>query len=896
MFDATFYSGNILLCLPKRKHILTLLFAALLMGCSGGGNDNNDSNNAQNAKLVYFTGDDGTSGIEPFVSDGTAAGTRLLKDINQNTDSLPTEMVVFNGAMYFAANGSAGRELWKTDGTVAGTAMVKDIVAGDGHASPRHLVPMGESLFFIADGSRLWKTDGTDAGTILVKAIGPSTNPRQLTAVGATLFFVAGDAIGGIDLWKSDGTEAGTVVVRDTPIAATGSRADRLTAVGNLLFFVANDGTTGIELWKSDGTPTGTGIVKDLKPGVESSGPANLVAVGDTLFFTVGGLTSEFLWQSNGTPEGTLPVPNVFPAPPTWLTAIGTTLYFVARDTMGGTELWKSDNTGIARVKDIVPGTSSSNPAHLTAAGTNLFFSTGDAASGYTLWMSNGTEAGTVPITTVPDISFDLSPFLVVGNTCFFIAADSGGDELWKTDGTAAGTKRVKDIFPGIENGMPRRFMQAFGSFENAAYFAATDGIHGVELWRSDGTESGTTLFFDVRRIGGDSLRLPRNTVVFNGIRYFTADNGLATQLWKSDGTTAGTSMVTTRVSVHEFTISKSLVVTDNAVYFVGSELRPASSSGAELWKTDGTDAGTVRVKDIAAGTNSSEPGELTAVGDTLYFVAQDDMNGRELWKSDGSENGTVLVKDIVPEVNAGNPRMLTAVGDSLYFVWNGLWKSNGTESSTVLVHPLGVSALGNFTASGNTLFFTAQTPTGTAVLWKSDGTLPGTHLVKDFATVGSSAPHRLFAFGDILVFSATGANRDGQLWKSDGTEAGTRLLKDFGNVDGPARFTTMGNAFYFTVSSGLVSGPDLWKSDGTEAGTLLVKHFPMGGGPADMGTENNLFVPVGFTVVNNLFYFTAVSIGFGRELWKSDGTDSGTELVFDVKPGPGDGALNLMR
>ena len=120
-------------------------------------------------------------------------------------------------------------------------------------------------------------------------------------------------------------------------------------------------------------------------------------------------------------------------------------------------------------------------------------------------------------------------------------------------------------------------------------------------------------------------------------------------------------------------------------LYFNGGE----DTSGEELWKSDGTPDGTVRVKDIRPGTDSSNPSDLTAVGDTLYFQASDGVAGWELWKSDGTTGGTVLVKDINPGTAGSYPRRMAAVGGTLFFQAedgvNGtqLWRSDGTATGT---------------------------------------------------------------------------------------------------------------------------------------------------------------------------------------------------------------------
>jgi ELWxxDGT repeat protein len=91
-------------------------------------------------------------------------------------------------------------------------------------------------------------------------------------------------------------------------------------------------------------------------------------------------------------------------------------------------------------------------------------------------------------------------------------------------------------------------------------------------------------------------------------------------------------------------------------------------ATGRELWKSDGTEAGTVRVKDILPGDGSSYPGSLTNVNGMLVFRARDGTSGDELWKSDGTESGTVLVKDISPGSARSVPRLLTNVNGTLFF------------------------------------------------------------------------------------------------------------------------------------------------------------------------------------------------------------------------------------
>ena len=214
---------------------------------------------------LFFAADDGVHGRELWTSDGTAAGTRLVKDINPGRpgpdDFAPQRLTRVGRQLFFQADdGVRGRELWKSDGTDAGTRLVKDIKSGrpDLYDSPEELTSVGGELFFRGNdgvhGLELWRSDGTAAGTRLVKDIRSgraSFGPHNFKAVGRRLFFAANDGKHGYELWTSDGTAAGTRLVRDVwPGRRHGSRPDLLTNVRGTLFFVASEPRHGKELWK----------------------------------------------------------------------------------------------------------------------------------------------------------------------------------------------------------------------------------------------------------------------------------------------------------------------------------------------------------------------------------------------------------------------------------------------------------------------------------------------------------------------------------------------------------------------------------------------------------------------------------------------------------------------
>jgi ELWxxDGT repeat protein len=231
---------------------------------------------------------------------------------------------------------------------------------------------------------------------------------------------------------------------------------------------------------------------------------------------------------------------------------------------------------------------------------------------------------------------------------------------------------------------------QSFATLNGIVFFAAEDGEHGMELWRTDGTEQGTMLIKDFDVSPQDSF--PNNLITLNGVLYFVAHGHQRGQelwkrdLWKSDGTAAGTTMIDLPVPRSGTLYPDRLTVVSDHFFFAAT---PPSSDGRSrdcaLWISDGTADGTHLVKDIC-------PIQMTQVNGTLFFTADDPQYGMELWRSDGTEAGTVVVKDIFAGGLDSQPRELTVIDDTLFFVANDgihgeeLWKSDGTTAGTMLV------------------------------------------------------------------------------------------------------------------------------------------------------------------------------------------------------------------
>jgi ELWxxDGT repeat protein len=353
--------------------------------------------------LLFFHADDGTHGFELWESNGSAAGTFLVKDINPGASySYPDYLTNVNGTLFFqASDGTRGQELWESNGTAAGTFLVKDINSGAGDSFPYLLTNVNGTLFFSANdgtqGQELWESNGTAAGTFLIKDINPSSAssyPHNLTNVNGTLFFQAVDGTHGSELWESNGSAAGTFLVKDINPGASGAYPAFLTNVNGTLFFQANDVTNGVELWVTNGSAAGTFLVKDINPGAGDSAADQLTNMNGTVFFRAYDGTHGYeLWESNGTAAGTFLVKDINPGSngPTLFspTNVNGDLFFEANDGIHGFELWASNGTadGTFLVQDINPGVHGSYPQNLTNVNGTLFFQANDGTHGFEEWI-----------------------------------------------------------------------------------------------------------------------------------------------------------------------------------------------------------------------------------------------------------------------------------------------------------------------------------------------------------------------------------------------------------------------------------------------------------------------------------------------------------------------------
>lgn len=772
--------------------------------------------------------------------------------------------------------------------------LVKDINAGtlDG-SSPYLLTDVNGALYFGATepegGPELWKSDGTAAGTTRVADLVPGpagSYPSWLTNVGGTLFFTAlcdRNPPADCGLWKTDGTAVGTVRL------TRGVEVRTLAAAADTLFFTVATDQEGAELWKSDGTAGGTYRIVELPDGSDGAQPTHLLDVNGTLYFAF----REELWRSDGTADGTARV-DIGTTLGDDLTAVNGLLFFTR--VAGDGELWRTDGTpaGTTFLEYLGPafGDDDGPPiqfhlGHVVQGGSGrLFFRTWfDRGE---LWTSDGTPEGTVQLATgasipdddpgAPDSRADAGVASAGDVVVFQACSDLEGCELWKTDGAPASTALLVDIYPGKGGSAPT----GFTTVGKVAFFVAWTPDAGWTLWKTDGTAAGTVrvndLALDVYE-RNDPYRPPVSefTAVGGNLFFRACDTTAGCEPWRSDGTDAGTGRVAD-IAPNPPSASSSpdgLIRVGNAVFFEAGDF----AAGRELWKSDGTEAGTSRIVDLEPGPGDTRILSSLAVGGLLYFVRYATYPS-EVWRTDGTEAGTFR---IAAAATTGYAYGLTDVDGTCYFVLSApgaseLWRSDGSIAGTVRVAVLpnvGGGSLMGVTRSGSTLFFRGCDDATGCELWRVDPVTGAASRVADlYPGPAGSAPFLLTDVAGTLFFGACEPTNGCEIWKSDGSAAGTTRVTDIapGASPGyPVDLVAAGSTLLYSVWTPYEFA--LWRTDGTPDGTMRLAPGLYGGA---------LSTPIGGNV-----FFTGCAASTGCEPWRTDGTLAGTRLVADLVPGP---------
>ncbi len=773
-----------------------------------------------------------------------------------------------DGRVLFAANHpESGRELWLSSG--ASAVLVKDIEPGQGSGNPDRLVAFDGRVWFRANsvdhGSELWVSDGSPAGTQIAVELMPgiaSSSAEPLIALSSTQLLVSAiDALGAAIFAVSPSGEA-------TRLASLGNCAlpglpQRLIVVGARVYFPGSD-ASGCEPFITDGSAAGTIALGDLATGSASSSPQRFTVVGAQVFFT-------------------------------------------ATTPATGRELWVSDGTvaGTHIVADLAPGAGGADPTGLTELNGRVLFSARDAAPARRLRSADAALIDTLE----PNAGFTATGETVrFGDEVCFAGNDgSSGSELWCSDGSSNGTRRVRDLFVGSGSTTPSGFLVAPTALGVRLFYTSTNSADSqTRLAISDGSSAGT---FILNPIGGFS------SVFFAEVGgQALARNSDATgdvELWRSDGSALGTGRLANIGSA----VGSSLMsrVVPSASHRIGYFAAFQSATGYELWRTDGSIAGTQPIIDLTPGTASGvhtnfsadfgDPVRTAAFGERLLFAGSDGTTGDEPWITDGTALGTVKLAETLAGNNGlgTGPQHFAVNGDQAYFLartstsltfLKRVFRSDGTAAGTVeLAVPPDVTRLiGPWISANGTLFIAGIRSSDGEELWRLNAAGDGLEPVTDLAPGSASTALRGgIAVGNQLLFAGAQQARGVELFVSDGAAAGTLPLPDLapgfagsltallpepqGNPRARNTAAFGARVFYACDPDGL-GQMEPCVSDGTAAGTGRVLDF-------EPGVSGSF--PIEPVADASRVFFIATQAG-ARAVHVSDGSAAGTSTLIETR------------
>ncbi len=583
-----------------------------------------------------------------------------------------------------------GFEPWISDGTPAGTRLVKDIYSGPGGSSNDFtVITNNDHWFFIAydgSGNQLWTSDGTEAGT---QAVSPQG--RRVTSIlgihQGRLFYVAGDSNGSnTAVWSSNGIVGDELLVQSLSADGTGTASCFLSTPTGYYYVasVFENNLAGTFLWHSSGTGVGPRKVLAIGNGSSDEGGAllrvsvetcGLTAFNGKVWFAAEDSNGQLnLWATDGTAAGTRPFASGVVARNVqsefFLPVLPDKLVFPRSTAEHGRELWWTDGNRLELLEDIVPGPGSSISNTQNLAGIvhqgKLYFVAETPGTGAEPWVTNGTSPGTQQLGNITAETRTLDGVQsLLGQTTagIFFSGCSTTDncELWISDGSTSGTRLVVDLDPargtnprrsvvhadclyftndlgglwqsdGTEAGtrqLSRVTFFEFHSSGNTLLFSGDGGGgEGVELWRTDGTETGTYLLADVAT-GRSSSRPAHFVSSGNWVSYRAREIGGGISLWRTDPASGATERVAP-LNIIE------LDPRDRFVELDGNVVVPVNDAeaGAELWQVSGLNAS--RIADINPGPASSFPSNMTRFGNEVFFRARD-ASAYGLWAFDST-------------------------------------------------------------------------------------------------------------------------------------------------------------------------------------------------------------------------------------------------------------------
>ncbi len=822
----------------------------------------------------------------------------------QLSSYLSFEAAVNGRANFWAASASAGSRwtMWSTDGTAAGTAPISDLFAYEATSSltTRMMCVDAQRWIFWAPGSpggigSFWSTDGTNIGTALLASLPPNSIPgliypgpesceeRQLG--DRFLFWIAIlHALEGptYELWDTDGTSGGTHRVAELgqdPVIWAG--VPDFIRLGGRILFSLQTVPNGFELWRTDGTEAGTEPFLSELPGTDILDARGFARVGDWAFF-VGS--------------------NMGGAPPLAVT--------------DGTA------TGTRVFADLLPLVGSAEDGYEPVALSDRLVLAATSAGSTQLWAAIPTELEPDALTALVD-AISIQPLVAqpIGGRALFVATlpappSDTRDHLFLSDGTAIGTI---DVAVGCD-AAGSCGIRGLGTMGGDAYFVVSDSS-GTSLRKTDGTAPGT---LEIEAFDCSSGCEIQSFGVSEARLYFLKGSLVGSPaLWVTNGVAAGTFEVLAPGAIDR---AGTVALPGNRLVFAAQ----GAGAGVEPWTTDGTPSGTHMIVNLSTAIDQSQPERFSANGDRVLFAAAESVHGAEPWVSGGNGGNTRMVVDVRPGPGGSWPVPFQPADG----VWPIRADPEGTGSSQRLFYTTGApGSLGSLGLESfwgfSSLSFDGRSliSSGTA-LFAFEGDPPSLGSLSETGSGFEIFPF-LAAGAERVYFRNLLAGEPHELWATDGTAGGTQSFceaPDYQDYQGfppeswigelgtgvtfKARTTAEGLEAYFCrqgesaiLLADIAAGSDdadpdgfvavggwslfaatdsggdreLWRTDGTVAGTEVLANLSPAGSSA----------PAEFTAVAGGVIFSANDGQHGRELWFSNGTAAGTAMVADLAPGP---------
>ncbi len=639
-------------------------------------------------------------------------------------------------------------------------------------------------------------------------------------------------------------------------------------------------------------SPVSNTLVADIETaprGTGESSDAELVGqAGGAMWLAVTTRgTGRELWITDGQPSGTVPLAELVAGPegsePRGLGVLPNgVVLFSAESDVAGRELFASSlaSPQPRLVRNIRP-TGDAAPVGGVVWQGALWFLADDGQHGFELWRSDGTAAGTVLVDDlVPGAGspFDGTEQLVAGSGRLWVRSEASAPALWVKDSVTTPMRFVRNF------AWPLPHASWLAPLAGGVVFIDRDVSSGMEPWFSDGTAANTFRLADLRvgstgsspgLLASDGARVWMNAQTdFFGNR----------QLVVTDGTVAGTSLVPGTWGLW----SDSEGVLDPS----GGDclfVRQEPGSGYELWRSDGTGVGTRLAADVVPGPDGSQPHDFLLRGSSLYFTANDPAVGAELYRFDLGTGTAQRLTDLRPGVQGSGAVALGVARAGIVFrafdgvTGNEPWRVDPTSLGVVSLGDLnpgsrtGDSAPDTFARWRDFAFFLATTEASGIEPYVTDGTAAGTWRVGDLAPGSRSSGAGPLGTTDqgVILWGVDGQGQR-RLWISDGTPDAARRLPGF-QADHALQVAMPGVRdgadFYFVVRDD--RGTNLWRSDGSSTGTRIAAAMP-----ADTAVQFEFVLPSGL-----LLGFGGSGSG-GPELWVSDRTTAGTQQIREFVPG----------